>query len=164
MRSASWRFGLLAAASLLTTCSVWAASPAESATALQEQHTRLAPSLEKNPFQRPLVLYSLETSKGLQGDIYAVVAYPFAAVSAGLKSPDNWCKVMILHINTKYCHAFAQPSGTALRIYLGKKTPQTLADASRMDFQYQETATTPTYFATTLKANSGPLGTSESAP
>ncbi len=107
------------------------------------------------------MLYSLETDKGLQGDIYAEVAYPFAVVSAGLKNPDNWCKVMILHINTKYCQATPEPTGTSLRVYLGKKTPQTLADAARVDFQYLETASTPTYFATSLKARSGPMGTTD---
>lgn len=159
MSGAGWRIGLLAAASIFANFGAGASSAAESATALQAQYTRLSAPLQKNPFGRPLVLYSVETAEGLQGDIYAVVAYPFAAVSTGLKSPSNWCQVMILHINTKYCHAIAQPAGTLLRVYIGKKTPQTLADAARVDFVYQETAATPNYFATTLKAKDGPLGT-----
>ncbi len=148
--------GLLAAGS-----QAWAISDAESASALRAQYTRLSTQLQKNPFERPLVLYSLETARGLQGDIYAVVAYPFGTVSTGLKNPDNWCKVMILHINTKYCHANPNSGGTALRVYIGKKTPQPLAEAARMDFQYLETASTPTYFSTALKAKDGPIGTSD---
>jgi hypothetical protein len=119
----------------------------------------MSQALQKNPFGRPLVLYSVETADGLQGDIYAVVSYPFGTVSSGLKSPDNWCQVMILHINTKYCQAIQAPAGPQLRVYIGKKTPQALAEAARVDFNFQQTAAFPSYFSTTLNAKDGPLGT-----
>jgi len=160
MRGAGWRCGLLAVALVFATSGAWAASGLEPATALRSAYARLSGPLQKNPFGRPLVLYSLETAEGLQGDIYAVMAYPFSTVSTGLKNPGNWCDVMILHVNTKYCQAIQQPTGTLLRVYIGKKTPQTLADAARLDFSYQETAATPSYFAVSLKARDGPLGTS----
>ncbi|WP_296495066.1 hypothetical protein [Rhodoferax sp.] len=121
---------------------------------------RLQQPLLNNPFGRPLVLQSVEHAKGLSGDIYAVAPYPFAAVSNGMRSPDHWCEVMILHINTKYCHAIEEPQGTILRVNIGKKTPQPIADAPRMEFRYSETALTPSYFAITLNAKDGPLGTS----
>lgn len=161
MRVAGWRFCLLAAALVFAASGAWAALDPEPATALRDEYVRLSGPLQKNPFGRPLVLYSLETAEGLQGDIYAVMAYPFSTVSSGLKKPGNWCDVMILHINTKYCQAIQQPVGTLLRVYIGKKTPQTLADAARLDFQYQQTAATPGYFAITLRAKEGPLGTSD---
>lgn len=153
------RLGLLACQLAFALGGAQAQAEPVAATALLGQHTRLSGQLQKNPFERPLVLHSVETDQGLQGDIYAVMAHPFTAVSTGLKSPDNWCKVMILHINTKYCHANPGPNGTTLRVHIGKKTPQALADATRMEFQYQETAATPTYFATTLRAKDGPMGT-----
>jgi hypothetical protein len=159
VNSASLRFSFVACLLAFAMGSALAQAEPAAATALRGQHTRLSVQLQKNPFERPLVLNSVETDQGLQGDIYAVVAYPFASVSTGLKNPDNWCKVMILHINTKYCHASPVPTGTTLRVFIGKKTPQALADATGMDFQYQETMSTPTYFATTLKAKDGPLGT-----
>lgn len=159
MSSAGWRFCLLAAALVLAAFGARAASDAEPATALRSDYERLSEPLQKNPFERPLVLYSLETTEGLQGDIYAVVAYPFSTVSTGLKNPSNWCEVMILHINTKYCHAVTEPTGTVLRVHIGKKTPQKLADAARVNFQYDQTAAMPGYFAITLKAKDGPLGT-----
>jgi hypothetical protein len=141
-------------------CSAWATADAEFATALKSHHTRLARQLQDNPFGRPLVLQSSESATGLTGDIYAVVAYPFAAVSTGMRSPDHWCEVMILHINTKYCHAVAGPQGTSLRVNIGKKTPQAMADATRVEFHYSETRSLPNYFAITLSAKDGPLGTS----
>jgi hypothetical protein len=159
VNDAGLRFGLVACLLAFAMGSALAQPEPTAATALRGQYTRLSGQLQKNPFERPLVLASVETDQGLQGDIYAVVAYPFVTVRAGLKNPDNWCKVMILHINTKYCHASPGLTGMALRVYIGKKTPQTLADATRIDFQYQETVSTPAYFATTLKAKDGPLGT-----
>jgi hypothetical protein len=159
MRGAGWRLGLLTAASIFASFGSSAAPAVEAAAALQAQYQRLTVPLQQNSFGRPLVLYSVETAEGLQGDIYAVVAYPFSTVSTGLQNPGNWCEVMILHVNTKYCHAIEQSAGTLLRVYIGKKTPQPLAEAARVDFQYQETAATPNYFATTLKAKDGPLGT-----
>lgn len=141
-------------------CSAWAANDAAPANALLGDYTRLAPALQENVFGKPLVLQSSETATGLAGDIYAVVPYPFAAVSTEMRSPDHWCDVMILHINTKYCHAVAGPQGTRLLVNIGKKTPQAMADATRLVFRYSEARILKNYFAITLTAQEGPLGTS----
>lgn len=151
----------MAACVAFATDIAWAEPDPLAAQALLEQYTGMEASLRKNAYGRPLVLYSNEDQNGLKGDVYAVVAYPFKAVRAGLTSPDQWCEVMILHINTKYCHAVAGPQGTGLRVHIGKKTPQDLADAAQVDFSYSETAATPSYFAVTLKAKDGPLSTSD---
>jgi hypothetical protein len=159
----AWSGGLQCLAGLALACSSAGAltlPDAGSAAALRGQHTRLKQELQHNAFGRPLVLRSTESADGLSGDIYAVVAHPFAKVGTGMKSPEHWCEVMILHINTKYCHAMAEPQGTTLRVHIGKKTPQEIADVTRVDFRYRETISTRTYFAITLTAKDGPLGTS----
>ncbi|MDD2919464.1 hypothetical protein [Rhodoferax sp.] len=140
--------------------SAWAGTEAALALALQGQYTRLQTQLQHNAFGRPLVLQSAESADGLSGDIYAVVAFPFATVSTGMRSPGHWCEVMMLHINTKYCRAVAGSTGTALRVNIGKKTPQPIAAAPRVELQYTETAVTHAYFAITLTAKDGPLDTS----
>lgn len=127
---------------------------------LRAKYDSLTQSLQKNQFKRPLVLESTETPQRLQGDIYAVVAYPFKAVNAGLNNPDHWCDVLLLHINTKYCHATERPSDTTLVVNIGKKTPEKLADAARVKFTYEVVATTPEYVEIMLHAADGPLGTS----
>jgi hypothetical protein len=68
---------------------------------------------------------------------------------------------MILHINTKYCHAMVKPTGTALRVHVGKKTPEELADTTRLEFNYRTVAATPEYLQIMLSAKNGPLGTSD---
>jgi hypothetical protein len=133
----------------------------DSVTTLRAKYASLEPQLQQNQFKRPLVLNSAETPNRLKGDIYAIVDYPFGAVSAGLNNPNHWCDVMVLHINTKYCHAVAEESGTTLRINIGKKTPEELADAARVEFNYSVAAATPEYIEITLKAKDGPLGTSD---
>jgi hypothetical protein len=152
---------LLAACVAFATDIAWAQAGSPAALALLEQYTAMDTPLKQNAYGRPLVLHSIEAKSGLKGDIYAVMAYPMKAVSTGLKSPEHWCKVMMLHINTKYCRAMAKPQGTTLRVFIGKKTPQEVADAAQVDFSFRETADTPTYFSITLLAKDGPLSTSD---
>ena len=133
---------------------------AEPGAALREKYAALKQPLQHNAFNQPLVLSSAETPNGMKGDIYAVVAYPFGVVNAGLNDPTHWCDVMILHINTKYCHAMKGSTGTNLRVYIGKKTPELLAHVARLELTYSTTAATPDYFEINLRAEEGPLGTS----
>jgi hypothetical protein len=142
-------------------CTSAAAADSESASALRDKFVLLKTPLQMNAFQRPLVLLSSETAQGMRGDIYAQMAFPFAAVSAALQNPDQWCEVMILHINTKYCHAKPDPAGTVLTVAIGAKTPQELAQASRVKFNFRLRESTPEYFEVLLDAKNGPLGTSD---
>jgi hypothetical protein len=127
---------------------------------LRAKYVSLKEPLRQNQFKRPLVLDSTENPSQLTGDIYAIADYPFATVSAGLNNPDHWCDILLLHINTKYCHAVQGASGTVLRVNIGKKTPEELADAARIDFNYSVAAATPEYIEIMLSAKDGPLGTS----
>ncbi|MCX7173388.1 MAG: hypothetical protein NT159_05580 [Proteobacteria bacterium] len=138
-----------------------ALAQADPATALREKYASLEGQLRQNQFKQPLVLASIEAPNGLQGDIYAIVAYPFEAVSAGLNNPDHWCDVMMLHINTKYCHAATGSSATILSVNIGKKTYEELVDTARVEFDYRVVAATAEYFGILLSAKEGPLGTSD---
>lgn len=133
----------------------------DSVTTLRAKYVLLKEPLRQNQFKRPLVLDSAEMPSRLTGDIYAIVDYPFGTVSAGLNNPDHWCDVMLLHFNTKYCHAVEGPTGTHLRVNIGKKTPEELSSASRVDFNYSVATATPEYFEIMLNAKDGPLGTSD---
>ena len=131
--------------------------------ALQAQYSGLSDELAHNQFKRPIYLDSTESSNQIKGDIYALIDYPFATVNAALndpvKGPDNWCDVMMLHLNTKYCRATTTPSATTLAMSVGKKYDQPLEDAYHLDFTYHAKAATADYFAVELAADSGPLGT-----
>ena len=133
---------------------------AVSPSALRAKYAALAPQLASNQFNGPLYLDSVETSQQSEGDLYAVVDYPFATVSAALNSPGHWCDVLILHLNTKYCRANTVGAGTQLDLRIGKKYNQPVADASQLMFAYRAVTVTPEYFDIELNAPSGPFGTS----
>lgn len=133
---------------------------AVSPSALRTKYAALGPQLASNQFNGPLYLDSVETSQQSEGDLYAVVDYPFATVSAALNSPGHWCDVLILHLNTKYCRASTVGAVTQLDLRIGKKYNQPVADASQLMFAYHAVTVTPEYFDIELNAPSGPFGTS----
>lgn len=134
-----------------------------SATALRADYERLQPKLQKNAFHRPLYIESKESSNELEGDIYALVSQPFAVVSGALNDPSgkptNWCEVMILHLNVKYCRARQNAAGSTLTLNLGRKMEQPLEDTHPVEFNYRVLASENNYFATSLSAPQGPLST-----
>ena len=136
------------------------ASAALNANALLQKHASLDAQLAQNPFARPLVIDSYESSGAVSGSAYAVLDAPFSAVSSAFKSPNQWCEVMILHINTKYCSANSDASPGMLKVNIGKKTPQQLKDAFAVEFAMRVASATPNYLAVQVNADKGPLGTS----
>jgi hypothetical protein len=141
--------------------SLAAAPETHAAASLHRQYAALGEKLQHNPFQRKLYLESSESSNGLKGDIYALVDYPFSIVSTALNDPENWCDVLILHINTKYCHATIDKTRTALMVSIGKKTAQPLEDAYPIEFSYRVSALSANYLEVQLNAEKGPMSTSQ---
>ncbi len=131
------------------------------AAALRAKYAELGPQLRNNQFKQPLYLDSVESSRHLAADIYALVDYPFATVNAAFNDPAHWCDVMILHLNTKYCRASADTAGNNLVVRIGKKNYQPLAQAFQVKFSYRAATTTSEYFDVRLNAENGPLGTSD---
>ncbi len=165
MKKTLWPGALRWPACLLLLCAAGAASaanpPSDRVAMLRAKYASLETKLKHNQFKLPLVLDSSETASRLKGDIYAIVDYSYGEVSRGLNNPDHWCDVMLLHINTKYCHAVEGPSRTALNVNIGKKTPEKLDDAARVEFNYSVAAVNAEYFDIRLNAKDGPLGTSD---
>jgi hypothetical protein len=130
-----------------------------SPTSLQAKYVSLGERLQHNPFRRALALDSSESSSDLKGDIYALVDHPFSTVSAALNGAEEWCDVLILHLNTKHCHATTDKTRTTLTVYIGKKTPQPIDDAYPIEFSYRVAAATTKYLEIQLNAEKGPLST-----
>lgn len=132
---------------------------ANSAAALRAKYGVLQDQLSHNPFQRPLYLDSSETPGDVTGDIYAQINYPFATVGAALQSPGNWCDILILHLNVKYCRASTARQGCNLNVRIGKKHDQPLGEAYPVEFEYRVAAKTSNYLQVMLNADEGPLST-----
>ena len=95
---------------------------------LARQVRRLAESARPQSVPPAVVPgHRAETADGVTGDIYARIDYPFATVRAALKNPGDWCDILILHINTKYCRAASGSQGVVLDVSIGKKYDQAAA-------------------------------------
>ena len=162
-RLPSNRAWMAAAALVLCSAAVWGqaniSAPLDAAALLQK-NAELKNQLAASPFRRPLVLESSESSTTVDGSVYAVVESSFAAVSRTFKSPEQWCEVMILHLNTKYCRPDGNMAPTRFKVSIGKKTPQQLSDAFALDFGYEIASASSSYLSVLLRAPNGPLGTS----
>ncbi len=132
---------------------------ADDGAALRAKHTELRDQLARNSFQRALHINSSQEGDNLKGDVYAVLDHPFALVSGELKQPDNWCDILILPFNTKYCHAVNGSAGTNLLVRIGRKFDQPIQEAYKLQFSYRGVAATPEYFESRMAAKEGPLGT-----
>jgi hypothetical protein len=132
---------------------------AVSAAALHARYEDLQNRLDHNQFQRPLYLESSETAEGVKGEVYARVDYPFAVVRAALVNPDDWCDILMLHVNTKYCRASPDSRGPVLKLSIGRKYDEPLEQAYRLDFAYRVAAETANFLQVKLNADSGPLST-----
>lgn len=165
MRSMLSRLSLhliLAAALALAACG-WMQAQAQTQTgaaAMKSRHEELQGELSSNAYHRPLYLNSREDGSTVKGDIYAVLDYPFTQVRASLDSPEHWCDILILHLNTKYCRLLREGGKTTLRMQVGKKTEQELDDTYRVDLRYHGGISAADYFSSSMLADKGPLDTS----
>lgn len=128
---------------------------------LREQHATLSLELKQSVFGRPLLLRSKQAGDHVSGEVFAVVDHPLAVVRAQLSTAQQWCEVLLLHINTKSCRAAQSASATSVvTAHFGKKTEQELADAARVDFAYETVAKTAHYLQMSMHADNGPMATS----
>lgn len=154
--------GWLAAATLCAVAVPSQATEPQAAGALAAKYTELRPRLHNNPFQRPLYLDSTESPGGaVTGDVYAVVDHPFATTGAALASASNWCDILLLPVNTKYCRASGRGEGSVLHVRIGRKHDQALDHAYPVEFLHRVVARNADYLQVELSADTGPLGTRE---
>ena len=132
----------------------------QSADGLRAKYDELLPRLKDNHFQKPLYLESSESSNGaIVGDVYAVVAHPFATAAPALSAANGWCDILLLPANTKYCRAAAGGQGSVLNVRIGRKADQPVEQAYKVDFVHQVLARTENHLQVQLSADQGPVGT-----
>ena len=156
----AWRLGraLAVLAGLMFGAGAAAGDAAAGAQALRERHAELQQALSHSPFQRPLVLQSGTSDSAPQGDVYALLDHPFAAVSAALREASSWCEMLILQTNVKRCAPETSAAGAGLQVGIARKYTDAPADAHRVDFDYRVQAAQD-YLRVELAAAEGPVGT-----
>jgi hypothetical protein len=131
------------------------------ATALRERFVALRSRPEPNPFRMPLYLLAAESGDRVQGDVYALVDRPYGEVRPALERVDDWCRILTLHINVKYCRPSDGPAGNALTVGLAPKHEQSLSSVNWARFAFQTDSAGDAYLQVVLRAPSGPFGTSD---
>jgi len=162
-------FIFVTAIGLIGHCGLSAAATNTGSRALPsgESLLQLRNSLDKrmasSPFNIPLLIESIESTEIIQGDVYAELKHSFATVSAALASPQAWCDILILHLNTKSCALqldASNPAGTpTLLIRAGKKEEQKESETYPIAFIWKPSIRKADYLQVNLSANTGPLGT-----
>lgn len=137
---------------------VWAVE-AGNAALLKARYISINGELRNSPFNRPLLIDSKEDSDSATGEIYAVINFPYSKVNKALQDPNNWCDIMILHQNTKYCKASGNADDAELTMLIGKKVSQELDEAHKMDLRYRLVKSDASSMAVQLDADQGPMGT-----
>lgn len=156
-----WLLAIAAVVALLLLLLPLAASGAGAIgpAALRARHVSLAPQLADNAFGGPLVLRSEEVARRIDGDVFAVVDHPFATVAAALSDPAQWCEILILHLNTKYCRRVEAQGATRVDLRVGKKHPQSIEAASLLSFAWRPPQVRSDYVAVQMDAADGPYDT-----
>jgi hypothetical protein len=129
------------------------------AGALRSKYTELREQLRSNPYHRPIYIESTEAGDTLKGEVYAVLDHPFQTLSKSLQDPGDWCDILILPFNTKYCHPAQNGNGAMLAMRIGRKADQPANEAYRIDFNLKPVAASADYFESRLTAGQGPVGT-----
>lgn len=129
------------------------------AGALHSKYSQLRDALSHNPYRRPIHIDSSEAGDTLKGNVYAVVDHPFDQFEAALKQPEDWCAIMTLPFNAKYCRPMRSANGTVLEMRIARKPEQSVDEAYRIQFAMHPGSSDAGYFETRLTAGEGPVGT-----
>ena len=106
-----------------------------------------------------LRIVSEESETRVAAEVSGTLDHPFDAVARLLASPEDWCDIASLHLNTKACVHGARGGETILRLYSGRKHYQAPEEAFPLDYRFARGIVGEGYFAVTLSAPAGPLGT-----
>jgi hypothetical protein len=135
-----------------------ATSVTGAADALRDRYAAVRPQLEQSPFQRPLHLESAAGPHSARGDVFALVDHPLASITGSLTNPDNWCDVLLLHPNVKFCRTVSHGERAVLRVAMGTKRDQALENAHVVEFNCSAAAPLVDYTEAELLAAHGPFG------
>jgi hypothetical protein len=114
-------------------------------------------SSQENPFYLQVEIVKYRQT----GEAAMYFEQSLSELADSLSDISNWCKVLILHLNTKACTYHLNKSGEdTLTIYLGRKFYQDPDDAFVMSYRF-ETERQDKYFSALITAKKGPLGTSD---
>ncbi|MBO9689804.1 MAG: hypothetical protein J7598_24650 [Mitsuaria chitosanitabida] len=154
-------FWLSHAALLLALLLIATEVSAQQAGDLKARYEQMAPQLAHSPFQKPIVLSSVDDTQHPTGEMHAVVDHDFGALAGALRDADAWCELLTLPANVKKCVVDDEAQPSTLHMAVGRKFDQPIEDAYALDFRFQVVASRPDYLLVEMSAAKGPMGTSD---
>jgi len=131
---------------------------AQDSASLRARQAALQASLEANAYNRPIYIESVHNGGDLRGEVYAIVQQPFAAVGPALQGMEQWCDILMLHLDVKMCR-WSLNGPELMTVATARKYDQPLESAASVEFDYRVTASTADYLQVQLHAAHGPMGT-----
>lgn len=129
---------------------------------LFSQYQSIKTSLQSNQYGVPVYIRSSFQQDMTVGEVYALINHNFEKVAANLSSSDQWCDVVLLHINVKGCDVnVGLETPDQLTLYVGRRYYQTPDQAHEMQYRFHNVNTTLDYMHVDLSAANGPFGTSD---
>ena len=135
------------------------AALAGDAASLRARYDGVKSALRDNGLRHPLTIESVEAGDTLRGKVSAVLEHPYETVRVALRDPANWCDLMVLPFNNKYCRVTQGAGGPVLAMRIGRRYDQPPEQAFALDLAFRKVSDAPDYFESRLQASDGPLGT-----
>jgi hypothetical protein len=133
----------------------------DGAGALAAQYQAMRPQLAASALGVPVVIGSFAQQEELRGEVYAVLAQPFASLRTSLVLPSQWCQMFLLHLNISGCTSAQAGGADWITFYSGGKANALLDKTYPLRFGFQVRDASPAYLETQLRADTGPFGTSD---
>lgn len=131
------------------------------ADALLHRYQTLRAQFDAKPLGVPAWVDSTEEGDQVHGEVYALLEQPFNSLLSQLTVPAAWCQLALLHLNTKACTSEQTGGRDWLTLYSGRKGYEAPGSAYPLRFDFQNADVHPLHLEIALRADSGPLGSSD---
>ena len=137
-----------------------ASSQENTAAALANRYQALLPQLTDKALGVPAWVSSVEEGDQLHGEVYALLNQPFNELLSQLTVPAAWCRIALLHLNTKACTSDQKDGRNRLTFYSGRKGLEAPGSTYPLRFDFQNADVHPVHLEIALSAQEGPMGSS----
>lgn len=110
-------------------------------------------------FGAALLISSHESSGALDGQVRAIIDVPFTVLHDAMKSPETWCEILVLHINTQRC-TYRPGDEPKLVLAIARKRSNAIEKPQILDMFWKLVRSDAAHLSIVLHAPNGPLGTS----
>ncbi|HDR15973.1 MAG TPA: hypothetical protein ENN79_10915 [Desulfobacteraceae bacterium] len=143
----------------ITSVAVYAEIAGGDADGLLDRYDRIRDKLEDNQFGQPIYLTSDIEERSTNGQLSGLIDFPFERVASAFKSGSDWCNILMLHLNVKYCNASGNGKEETLEVFAGRKHYQELDSTYPGEYVFRVVENSADYFQVVLTSESGPFRT-----